>query len=63
MANRRRDKKPRGVVLTSFAKQGSMDAYLHEWHSIRESRLLVQSDEESSDEGIRGVYVARVSGL
>lgn len=38
------------VVLTSF-KQGSLDAYLHEWRTIRASRVISQEDQSDQDEG------------
>ena len=37
------------VVLTSF-KQGSLDTYLNEWRTIRESRVISQ-EETSEEEG------------
>ena len=38
------------VVLTSFHKQGSLDTYLHEVRSIRESRMLYPARESRDDE-------------
>ncbi len=38
MAMAHRHRSP--VTLTSFSKQGSLDMYLHEVRSIRESRML-----------------------
>lgn len=37
------------VVLTAFQKQGSLDAYLHEVRSIRESRMFQPKDEDTED--------------
>lgn len=37
------------VVLTAFQKQGSLDAYLHEVRSIRESRMFQPRDEDTED--------------
>lgn len=37
------------VVLTAFHKQGSLDAYLHEVRSIRESRMFQPRDEDTED--------------
>ena len=38
------------VVLTSF-RQGSLDAYLSEWRSIRASRIISQEDQSDLEEG------------
>ena len=38
------------VVLTSFHKQGSLDTYLHEVRSIRESRMLYPAGHRGDDE-------------
>ena len=37
------------VVLTAFHKQGSLDTYLHEVRSIRESRMFQPRDEDTED--------------
>ena len=38
------------VVLTSFHKQGSLDTYLREVRTIRESRMLYPAKESRDDE-------------
>ncbi len=59
-----RNKNP--VTLTSFTKQGSLDMYLHEVRSIRESRMLfpesLKAIEQGDEDQGGGIDEGRVGG-
>lgn len=47
--SRNRTREP--VVLRSYQKHGSLETYIHEWQSIRESRVINYEELEEQGQG------------